>query len=134
MGITAFHYIIRRLGTKPVCGWETARSAEVDVIDDDGACDTSVFEVGSGQNGALLAEKLGRLHILDVAAEDDMVVRADDEFAVADIEAAVAANDDLGLTLTLGDVAESVEGDLLCHFHAECGSVLRFFLFKNVQQ
>ena len=108
--------------------------AEVDVIDDDGACDTAVFEVGSSQNGALLAEKLGCLHILDVTAEDDAVVRADDELAVADIEAAVAADNDLSFTLALGDVAETVESDLFCHFHAECRCVFRLFLFKNIHQ
>ena len=113
---------------------ELRSSAEIYVVNDDGADGAPVFEVGRGQDRSLLAEELGGLHVLDVATENDAVVRTDDEFTVADIEAAVPADDELGLALALGDVAKSVNGDLLCHFHAEGGRILRFFLFENIEQ
>ena len=103
------------------------------VVDDYGAHFAAVFKVGGGEDRTLLAEKLGSLHILDLATEDHVVVRADDEFAVADIEAAVAPDDDLRLALALGHVAQSVEGDLLRHLHAERKGVLGFFLFEHIE-
>jgi GTP pyrophosphokinase len=80
--------------------------AEINVINDDGSHIAAVFEVGGGQDGALLAEKLGSLHILDVTAENHAVVRTDDEFAVADIEAAVTSDDELGITLALCKISD----------------------------
>lgn len=87
--------------------------------------------VGGGDDGALEAHELGCLHLGDLATHDDIIIGEDDEFAVFDLKAAFARDDEILRFKMLGYVTDAVRGDLFCHGLLESEGIFFFLFFEK---
>ena len=88
----------------------------VNVKRDYGALLATVLKIGTCEDHAVLGEKLTRAQVVNVTSEKDIGRGINDKLAVADIESAVASDNDLYVVDSLGNVLYMLTAYHLCHF------------------